>query len=107
MCIQKQWAFLKVEILNGFKWSITETRQACKDPFIYTESRRYSVQAAYARTHFQAAQRGCCDERTARGTSCSFVALHSMHAHSTSPHSMHAHETGDQNLRWRHPLQPF
>ena len=23
MCVQKQWAFLKVEILNGFKWSIS------------------------------------------------------------------------------------
>ena len=23
MCVQKQWAFLKVEILNDFKWSIT------------------------------------------------------------------------------------
>ena len=76
-----------------------------------------SVQAAYALTHLQAAQRGCCDERTARGTSCYFVALYlmhaqstsprSMHAHSTSPHSMHAHETTDQNLRWRQPLQPF
>ena len=23
MCVQNQWAFLKVEMLNGFKWSIT------------------------------------------------------------------------------------
>ena len=23
MCVQNQWAFLKVEILNGFKWSIS------------------------------------------------------------------------------------
>ena len=22
MCVQNQWAFLKVEILNGFKWSV-------------------------------------------------------------------------------------
>ena len=23
MCVQNQWAFLKVEILNGFKWSVS------------------------------------------------------------------------------------
>ena len=23
MCVQNQWAFIKVEILNGFKWSIS------------------------------------------------------------------------------------
>ena len=40
------------------------------------------------------------------GTSCSFVALHSMHAQGTSPRSMHAHEIiTDKNLRWRCPLQ--
>ena len=45
-----------------------EPRQACKDPFIYTESLHYSVWAAYTRTdlQLQAAQRGCRDERTAR-----------------------------------------
>ena len=35
-----------------------EPRQACKDPFIYTEFWHYSVRAAYARTHLQAVQRG-------------------------------------------------
>ena len=24
MCVQNQWAFLKVEICNGFKWSISK-----------------------------------------------------------------------------------
>ena len=26
MCVQNQWPFLKVEILNGFKWSITKVK---------------------------------------------------------------------------------
>ena len=70
-----------------------EPRQARKDPFIYTESQPYSVLAGYARTHLQAVQCGCRDERTARGTSCSFVALHSIHAraHVQCMHVAHDH----------------
>ena len=32
MCVQNQWAFLKVEILNGFKWSISRR----VDPLMYS-----------------------------------------------------------------------
>ena len=31
MCVQKQWAFLKVEILNGFKWSISRRVKCCSE----------------------------------------------------------------------------
>ena len=29
MCVQNQWAFLKVEILNGFKWSFSRRVRKC------------------------------------------------------------------------------
>ena len=36
MCVQNQWAFLKVEILNGFKWSIS--RRVNDDKTKYSET---------------------------------------------------------------------
>ena len=84
-CPNKYWILKNNQ--HGMLKNI-ELLQACKDPFIYTESWYCSVRAAYARTHLQAAQHGWRNERMGHGTSCSFVALHScMH---TITHSMHA-----------------